>query len=765
MREAKSGSVCEHVPDSLKFESNNHVKTGLNSCKLNSSQNNQTDLLENRYPKLWKWEGFPTSGGHALSAISLKDPPELLGFEIANVKKYVTAYNEFLRRGGRVHPKERLSSAQELQYLTWYDQFGFAENFGPWEGLNCSHPGQFLQLILDITLKAYDIYDYFEESEIEIPIKDGRYDLISHLANCRVVLLQGLRPRRPNSILIGYYLNSIKKRFPRFYDYIVARYQGELLANGKSIADATLEFVFATVSKILIHVSQVEGLSLEASRQQEPRSTHDSQNLSSKFGFNHQYNPQNLNERFASFQNKPPFAKRKEPFSIPGNEILSRKQGGALAPANHYGPAASRQGPTTTATVGQSVKDSSGQKPDGTRIDQHKRSREDFQSGSQARSIDQERFLNGSCYFCGQKGHRKIECPHRAAGVQVTPARVAVPLRGIPATIVVGEVRVEAVALLDSGTEIPFVSRRMVEALKLKNPSIKEETTRHIVVMADSRRILLDKQVELTVTLHLRGRRMRDRCIRITAVIMEDAPVNEDGESYDILLGLLSIAEWNLGPVLSKIIAEAKKEVEEQGLLARVEVTPAMVVCWEHHSGGLYGDFNGDQELFNSITLIGDQVSKDVLTDEGFGLIESIPIDPTVDKFNYKERSLRLLAACKEGNLRDVQRITSLGTHTYAIDGCQSETPLYWAVSNQHDLIVDYLLQEGASVDACNQSGDESLDGKTAVMAAVLINDVNRLKTLLARSGNLDIKDATHTSALAHAVEGANLDMVIALVK
>jgi ankyrin repeat protein len=35
----------------------------------------------------------------------------------------------------------------------------------------------------------------------------------------------------------------------------------------------------------------------------------------------------------------------------------------------------------------------------------------------------------------------------------------------------------------------------------------------------------------------------------------------------------------------------------------------------------------------------------------------------------------------------------------------------------------------------------------------------------LARSGNLDIKDATHTSALAHAVDGANLDMVIALVK
>ena len=70
----KSGSG---EPANLIVESNKVVNTGLNSCK--NSQVNQTDL-QDHHPKLWKWEGFPTSGGHALSAISLKDPPEPVSY-------------------------------------------------------------------------------------------------------------------------------------------------------------------------------------------------------------------------------------------------------------------------------------------------------------------------------------------------------------------------------------------------------------------------------------------------------------------------------------------------------------------------------------------------------------------------------------------------------------------------------------------------------------------------------------------------------------
>ena len=337
-----AGSVIAQ-PASLIVE-NDDVSAGQNASE--SSHYNQTYA-----PKLLRWEGFPANTTHVLSASSSKEPPELTGFEYSQVKIYVAAYNEFLRKGGRIHPKERFSQAQDLQYQTWYNQFEFYKDFGDWGDLASANPIQFLQIISDLAIVAYNIVDPFDASEIEVPLRNGKYDLISHLAHCRVVLLMNLRPIRPQSVLIEYYLNAIKKKLPRLAEYIIARYKGELLASGRSVQEATLEFVFATVAKVLVNVSQFEGLSLSGPDPQESLTTYIPRNQPSSFG-NGQSNSRSFGNRTAPFA-----AVKPQPFQRKGNDSYSNhgrpfdKQEGTSTSTDFYQPSSKQQVATRSAMV------------------------------------------------------------------------------------------------------------------------------------------------------------------------------------------------------------------------------------------------------------------------------------------------------------------------------------------------------------------------------------------------------------------------------
>ena len=134
-------------------------------------------------------------------------------------------------------------------------------------------------------------------------------------------------------------------------------------------------------------------------------------------------------------------------------------------------------------------------------------------------------------------------------------------------------------------------------------------------------------------------------------------------------------------------------------------------------------------------------------------------VKPVASHLDLKSQ---LLDAVQQEKPRVVRRLLD----TRADPNCctaLSETPLMLACSVQNEdarqKIIELLLRKGAKVDAQDSCG------KTALMKAVILNDIETSLTLLNAHSDVSLEDSDGNNALCHAAKLGNENLVQRLVR
>ncbi|GMH36964.1 hypothetical protein BSKO_04837 [Bryopsis sp. KO-2023] len=169
----------------------------------------------------------------------------------------------------------------------------------------------------------------------------------------------------------------------------------------------------------------------------------------------------------------------------------------------------------------------------------------------------------------------------------------------------------------------------------------------------------------------------------------------------------------------------------------------------------------------------------------------SVPTQGRCEK-DCDNLNLDLFNAASSGQNSKVKDLISKGADVSSTHGEADSTPLHAAVKEEHDVVVELLIEAGANVDAQDASGGTPLyyaarigyldaakalvkaganvdlekeTGTTPLMAASIFDEVEFLEFLLESGANPDAQTVQGKTALFFAGENGHLEIAMALVK
>jgi len=147
-----------------------------------------------------------------------------------------------------------------------------------------------------------------------------------------------------------------------------------------------------------------------------------------------------------------------------------------------------------------------------------------------------------------------------------------------------------------------------------------------------------------------------------------------------------------------------------------------------------------------------------------------------VDSPNPEGQTALMLVA-RTGNVEAAKLLVGRGAQVNAREQFGQQTALMWAVARRHPAMVDYLLEQGAHIDARSIDRDyrrhltkegraKNLDrgGLTSLLYAIRENCLSCVEILIQRGADLDLPDPDGTSPLLLAIMNSHWDIAKRLI-
>jgi ankyrin repeat protein len=137
-----------------------------------------------------------------------------------------------------------------------------------------------------------------------------------------------------------------------------------------------------------------------------------------------------------------------------------------------------------------------------------------------------------------------------------------------------------------------------------------------------------------------------------------------------------------------------------------------------------------------------------------------------------------LLAVARTGNVKAAQLLVNAGAKVDAREGFGGQTPLMWASARRHPAMMEFLISQGADINAAStdrnyqrhvtaEGRPKSLDsgGLTPLLYAARENCMQCVDVLLKQKVDIDLPDPDGVSPLMVAIMNANWDLARKLIE
>ena len=139
-------------------------------------------------------------------------------------------------------------------------------------------------------------------------------------------------------------------------------------------------------------------------------------------------------------------------------------------------------------------------------------------------------------------------------------------------------------------------------------------------------------------------------------------------------------------------------------------------------------------------------------------LVSAVASQPRITQARGEFGATILHQAAEVAPLETIKRLKELGCDIHAFDD-KNETPIWWAMDSSNYAVVDYLLEQGASLDLMNK------DGIFLLHEMAIDNGINDIVFLLSRGAPLHQKTNYGWTIFHFAAMNADLELIHFLIK